>query len=307
MLAVVVLGSLLAWGSYRLFRPGGALAPVPAPTARSSIPPEYLGSAFLQDLDLKLVRVPAGSFRMGSKDGSADERPVHEVHLDGYWLARTEVTNAQYAAFVRDTGHRVPECSNGGMAGWNSWSVRGPPRGYADHPVVGVSWSDAVAYCEWLSRKTGARFRLPTEAEWEKACRAGTRTAFSWGAAWDCDRAMGENDEGHSRDGDCVSYYKSRGLKGGRTSPVGSFPANPWGFHDLHGNVYEWCSDWYDCWYYGNSPSRDPTGPDTGSYRVRRGGSWYFSSGRCRSANRYRYVPSLRNATLGFRPAMEGP
>lgn len=170
-----------------------------------------------------------------------------------------------------------------------------------DHPVVNVSWNDAKAFCAWLSRKEKKTYRLPTEAEWEYACRAGSITAFHNG-----DDSEGLAQVGNVADGTAKAVLptlKAITAKDGYvfTAPVGSFKKNGFGLFDLHGNVWEWFEDRYDAKGYENEPVRDPTGPATGSSRAFRGGSWDRAAGRCRSAARGGNSPTFRNFILGFR------
>jgi sulfatase modifying factor 1 len=155
--------------------------------------------------------------------------------------------------------------------------------------VVGISWYEAEAYANWLSEKTGHRYRLPTEAEWEKAARGTDALKYPWGE--DFDKNL------------CNSYES--GLY--RTSPVGIFSKgkSPYGCFDMAGDVWEWCSDWYDDKYYANSPDENPKGPSDGAFRVIRGGSWNSLAGFCRSAFRFRYGPRARGYRLGFRLLQE--
>ena len=212
------------------------------------------------------VWVPPGEFMMGSDDGDGDEKPAHRVRItEGFWLGRHEVTNAQYRAFCAATGRAFPSDSNQGD----------------DHPVVNVSWEDARAYCEHHG------LRLPTEAEWEWAARGPEGRRYPWGDGWDAGR---------------LCWDQNRG-PGGRTFPVGSFPAGAsWvGALDMAGNVWEWVADWYDGGYYANSPTDDPQGPATGTSRVLRGGSWGRGPLACRSADRDRGDPTFRGGYGGFR------
>ena len=153
------------------------------------------------------------------------------------------------------------------------------------HPMVGISWQDAMAYCEWLSEQTGERYSLPTEAEWEYACRASSEAEYCFG-----------DDERRLED---YAWYSKNA--GGKTHPVGEKRANAWGLHDLHGNVWEWVRDWYGP--YSKESQRNPSGPETGSVRVIRGGSWNGDAGGCRSAFRDWGDPGYRNDDLGFRLA----
>lgn len=223
----------------------------------------------------EMVFIPAGEFMMGSNDGNNDEKPVHRVYVDGFWMDKYEVTNAAYGEFVRAKGHRAPS----GSSGWNTWGRSGPPSGMENHPVVNVSWEDARAYCAWAGK------RLPSEAEWEKAARGGKEgQKYPWGNSIS------------SRD---ANY----GQNVGSTTPVGSYPANGYGLYDMSGNVWEWVSDWYDANYYSKSPSRNPTGSISGTYRVLRGGSWSDHPDLVRVACRIRSSPVSRLDRFGFRCA----
>jgi formylglycine-generating enzyme required for sulfatase activity len=215
----------------------------------------------------ELVRIPAGSFMMGSEEYD-DEKPVHEVHISEFYLGRYPVTNEEYERYMAaDPGVPEPEY-------WGDRQFNRPRQ-----PVVGVSWDDAVKYAEW------AGLQLPTEAQWEYACRAGTTTRYYTGdTEEDLDRAGWYTDN---------SDYKLH--------PVGEKEPNPWGVYDMHGNVWEWCHDWFDENYYADSPSIDPTGPDTGDNRVIRGGSFDGGAAGCRSADRDGYGPDDRDFLLGFR------
>jgi formylglycine-generating enzyme required for sulfatase activity len=188
--------------------------------------------------DPEMVLIPAGSFMMGnpSGEGEGNEHPQHKVSVDSFYMGKYEVTFEQYDIFCQQTGRSTPSNS-----GW----------GRGNRPVINVSWNDAVAFCDWLSKMTGKKYRLPTEAEWEYACRAGTNSKYSFG----------------NSTGDLGLYGWYDGNSGGKTHPVGSLRPNPWGLHDMHGNVFEWCSDWYGSNYYSSSPSRNPKGPSCDSRR----------------------------------------
>ncbi|MBR8764237.1 Hercynine oxygenase [Porphyromonas levii] len=221
----------------------------------------------MPSVDIEWIEVPSGSFMMGSPEGEGwdDERPQHKVSLSAFRISKYEVTFDQYDAFCEATGREKPS-----DYGW----------GRGSRPVIGVSWHDAKAFCNWLGNGT----RLPTEAEWEYACRAGSTTKYSFG------------DEINSSD---ANY----GETVGKTTPVGSYPANAWGIHDMHGNVWEWCEDWYSDTYYSRSPRVDPKGDPSGSSRVYRGGSWCNGADYCRSAHRYsnNCFPGHRAYDRGFR------
>ncbi len=226
------------------------------------------------DYGIVLVYIPAGEFTMGSKDGDTDafgdEKPEHKVYLDGYWIGKYEVTFKQYDKYCEETVKEKP-----GDQGW----------GRGDRPVINVSWNDAASYCEWLNKKTGLRFNLPTEAQWEKAARGTDSRIYPWGNEFDKNKC----NSGES------------GLK--KTSPVGKFPegASPYGCLDMAGNVWEWCSDWYDEKYYEKSPGKNPPGPADGEYRVLRGGNWFNDAWHVRAAYRSGYEPSFRWFNAGFR------
>lgn len=245
--------------------------------------------------------VPAGSFLMGSTDADAnarsDEQPQHDVYQDGFWIDETEVTNAQYVLFLNDVGSHLGQCDGQDCIATKSESssshilLQGGnyevEDGFADHPVILVSWYGASAYCAWAGRA------LPTEAQWEKAARGEDGRIYPWGdASPTCDLAnVYVNDY-------CV----------GSTSPVGSYAAgaSPYGALDMAGNVWEWVADWYDSGYYQNSPPRNPTGPADGSSKALRGGSWVnYASNVIRAAYRYFNAPAFRDSLWGFRCAEE--
>jgi len=233
-------------------------------------------------IGMKLVLIPKGTFQMGSpieEEGRGIDEEQHQVTISkDYYLGVTEVTQGQYEKVMgTNPSHfqtRVIRKSDSSM-----------------YPVESVSWDDAVEFCKRLSdlpeeTKAGRVYRLPTEAEREYACRAGSKTAYSFGAsakslgnyAW-----FGEN-----------SNFQ--------THPVSEKKPNAWGLYDMHGNVWEWCSDWYGD--YPKGAANDPTGPREASIRVRRGGSWDFEAAHCRSALRDWYDPSYRRSDLGFRLAL---
>ncbi len=221
-----------------------------------------------------MVLIPAGEFRMGDhfNEGNSDERPVHTIYLDAFYIDIYEVTNAQYQKFMDTTGHAEPR-------DWNDAKYNSP-----EQPVVGVSWHDAVAYAEWAGE------RLPTDAEWEKAARGGlVGKRYPLGdEAPDAGRVYRANGSGAA---DGYAY----------TAPVGSFAPNGYGLYDMAGNVWEWCTDWYDSGYYANSPPNKPLGPDSGSGRVLRGGSWGNGPYGLRVANRHNLTPTVPHNRVGFR------
>jgi eukaryotic-like serine/threonine-protein kinase len=219
-----------------------------------------------------MVYVPAGEFEIGSEDGNNDEEPVHAVYLDSYWMDQTEVTYEQYQQFVQTESYD-------GDSGCGS----------GNHPVACVDWYGAQAYCEWAGR------RLPTEAEWEKAARGGLEgMKYPWG---------NENPVCNSGAENGAKFDDNAGCNDTGTEPVMSYAANGYGLYDMAGNVWEWVSDRYAGDYYENSPDNNPTGPDSGNYRVLRGGSWNDNGRNVRSASRDRNVPSVTWGSNGFRCA----
>jgi formylglycine-generating enzyme required for sulfatase activity len=265
-------------------------SPVPAPVAATTRPaparaaqprggpPRQVVLNLGADVAMRLVRVPAGRFKMGSPRSEpqrdADETP-HPVRISRpFYIGATEVTQGQYAAV---TGKRPSH-------------FRGDFR-----PVEFVSWLDAAAFCEALSDLLDRRVRLPTEAEWEYAARAGTRTAYFMGDVLPLDEATFDD---AAVDGAISEQAIQRG-----TTDIADYPANAWGVHDMHGNLWEWCADWYAP--YAPGEQVDPTGPTTGQVRVLRGGSWHQPSRLARSANRYWARPTLRHYNVGFRIVLE--
>ena len=234
-----------------------------------------------------MVLIPAGEFEMGDhfNEGSSDERPVHTVYVDAFYMDIYEVTNAQYGKLVQATGHREPEgygyVNGNWQSGFKPWSD--PNFSGDDQPVVCINLEDAKAYVDWAGK------RLPTEAEWEKAARGGlSGKRYPWG-----------NEISH----DDANYYGTGGKDiWDGPSPVGSFAPNGYGLYDMAGNVYEWCADWYGSDYYSSSPKDNPAGPSSGIGRVLRGGSWSYKYGySLRCAARYGNYPSLTYYYYGFR------
>ena len=221
-----------------------------------------------------LVSIPAGAFWMGDDHGRPDERPAHRVWVDAFAVARTPVTNAAYSWFLAATGHMPPRF-------WEDRRFNAPMQ-----PVVGVSWHDAVAYCDWLTGQGGLRYRLPTEAEWQRAARGGQEGAtYPWGddpAGWSADPGFAH--ERHEQ-----------------PNPVGLSRPNGFGLLDMGYNVHEWCSDWYDAEYYAAAPNRNPTGPVAGTRRASRGGAWRHQIQVCRCAARSSLNPDFRYNDYGFR------
>lgn len=263
-----------------------------------------------------MVLIPSGLFLMGSPEGSdsfSDERPQRTVFLSSFWIDRYEVTNAQYERFVTATGHRPPENPNPTVTLWE----RGHPlAGSERHPVVNVSWQDAVTYCQWAGK------RLPTEAEWEKAARGTDGRLYPWGDEWDLKRANsasywagrtiefkdGKEWKAFWVTGEGERISKERGLKGEvLTLPIGSFPegASPYGLLDMAGNASEWVQDWFEPYYYLKAPQTDPKGPAGVLLKVVRGGSWLKPAKSLRTADRDYGFPDDRPSGTGFRCAKD--
>jgi formylglycine-generating enzyme required for sulfatase activity len=264
-------------------------------------------------IGMQLVLLPAGGFWMGSPEAEEerrlDEGPQHPVNITkSYYIGHFEVTVAQFRAFVAATGYQTEAEEDGKGASRPSpdgewlpdpqctWRTPGWRQG-DEHPVVCVSWNDAAAFCRWLSNHEGKTYRLPTEAEWEYACRAGTKTAFHFGNSLAADLANFD-----------AAHPYGLGRKGKRLSQavkVGSYGFNDWGLFDMHGNVREWCADVYDANYYQDSPADDPPGPDQKGLRVIRGGSWSDKGWQCRAACRDDSSPERRYSDVGFRVVRE--
>ena len=228
-------------------------------------------------IGMKLLLIPKGTFKMGSPESEERRRPQesqHDVTLSkDYFLGAYEVTQSEYQQVMNKNPSFV-----------QSAKIRDSSR----HPVEQVSWNDAVEFCKRLSelpeeKRAGRVYPLPTEAEWEYACRAGSKTAYSFGES--------------SKALDDYAWYD--GGSNRQTHPVGEKKPNAWGLADMHGNVWEWCSDWYG--QYPKGAASDPAGPKEGSARVQRGGGWVGLAEVCRSAHRDGFVPSVRDADGGFR------
>lgn len=243
---------------------------------------------------VRMVRVPAGRFIMGSDLGGEYEKPAHEVFLYDYWIDEKLVTNLDFARFAEETGY-VTTAEKAGK-GWGfhddkymdienlSWRSFAT-LGREDHPVVMMSWHDATAYATWAGK------RLPTEAEWEKAARGGlVCSAYPWGNT----EPTAEN----------CGFGKKSHQEIPATGDVLAFNPNGYGLYGMVGNVWQWCSDWYEEDYYTKSPEQNPTGPDKGIYRVRRGGAWnVIQEFRLRCANRGAVAPDTVVPNMGFRCA----
>jgi eukaryotic-like serine/threonine-protein kinase len=257
------------------------------PTATATItmtptPTLEIGSTQISPKDgMVQVYVPAGEFLMGSdtvkeSQSYSEELPQHTVYLDAFWIDRTEITNAQYASCVAEGHCTLP----GNTISSRHSSYYGDVQ-YADYPVVYVNWNQSQAYCAWAGR------RLSSEAEWEKAARGTDGRLYPWGNA--------------APDQNRLNYNSNKG----DTTAVGSyiFGASPYGALNMAGNVWEWVNDWYSSTYYQNSPARNPLGPDSGTDRGLRGGSWNNSDRYIRTAQRYSNIPAYWYYDVGFRCA----
>jgi formylglycine-generating enzyme required for sulfatase activity len=297
---LVALGVLVVFGMglALLVRSGGK--PRDTSRAEPSVPPEQAKAAepkpptpaapdkeITNSIGMKLVRIPAGTFLMGSPEDDTDaldnEKPRHAVKItQDFYLGKYEVTRGQFRRFVEEAGYKTTqEQVNGG----NTWKENQFYSQTDEHPVVWVDWNDARAFCNWLTKKEDRQYRLPTEAEWEYSCRTGTKSKW-------------HNGDDPEKLADVARFGKH--LADG-TSPVGQYRPNRFGLYDMHGNVWEWCEDWYDERYYQNRPTTDPAGPATGSFRVIRGGSYFRAPRYCRAAHRHWFAPYTSGGPLGFR------
>lgn len=225
-------------------------------------------------IEPRMARIPEGWFWMGCEAGRDDEKPLHRVWVDAFELAAYQVTNEEYECFLAATQRPVP-------LHWDDSNFN-----HSRQPVVAVSWFDAVAYCEWLSRPSAHVYRLPTEAEWERAARGGAEhRLYPWG-----DAPPGQ-----------VPDYATRWKTG--PEHVGLYAPSPYDLYNLGDNVHEWCADWYDAAYYATSPERNPHGPQGGSRRASRGGSWRHHIKVTRTAARSSIPPEFKYADYGFRVA----
>jgi len=260
--------------------------------AQIPVPAQVLSveTRFKNSLGMEFVLIPAGTFVMGSPPDepyrNANEVQHQVTMSEPFYMQTTEVTIGQWQALM---GKRFFGLFK--RKGEENW------------PVVKLSWFDAVEFVEKLNALNEGTYRLPSEAEWEYAARAGSQEAYSWGKKIDCTKAMYGNNPLKSED--CVEYVKSRGLAPNGPAPVKSYPPNAWGLYDMHGNVWEWCQDWYAG--YLTTAVVDPQGPEKGREKVRRGGSWFKQGWLCRSANRNYAHPATKHNTLGFRVVREVP
>jgi formylglycine-generating enzyme required for sulfatase activity len=281
----------------------GVLALVAVLSSNKGVPRPPAGpeKGIVNSIGMQLTLISPGAFQMGSPDNEVGhmthERPRHEVIITKpFYMGVHEVTVGEFKAFVKETGYQTEAEKGGGALRRfpdGSWrqdaATNWKTPGFAQtdtHPVVCVSWNDAVAFCAWLSKKEAKAYGLPTEAQWEYACRAGSPTPFCFGEGV---RELGQ-----------YAWYD--GNSGSRTHPVGEKKANAWGLFDMHGNAWEWTADCYGKDYYATGPREDPPGPRVGDVRVLRGGGWGYGATLCRSALRDGvFVTSSRSTMVGFR------
>jgi formylglycine-generating enzyme required for sulfatase activity len=306
-LAAACLAIVGTVGATRLLptRPVPRPLPPVEPVADDDPPPTRPALPELTNsLGMRLVQVPAGRFLMGTpalgRFVAADEQPQREVEITRpFYLGKHEVTRGQFRAFVEATGYQT-DAERASPSG-PIWRRAAFPQ-TEDHPVVHVTWNDAAAFCAWLSRKEGRRYSLPTEAQWEYACRARTLSRYHSGEMFDLVVEVGNVADGTARQAFPDWDWALRAEDGYvYTAPVGQYWPNAWGLHDVHGNVWEWCADWYAADYYGRGPAVDPAGPAAGSERVARGGAWNSPPRLTRSAARGHHAPDYHGDALGFR------
>ena len=302
-------------------------------------PPKKLAVDLGGGAKMEMTLIPAGEFKMGSGESAEataaffnktygendltadffkDEHPQHRVRITKpFYLGTYHVTRGQFRQFVADTGYKT-DAEKGdkpGAWGWNpdkkefgfnekySWRNAGFEQ-IDEHPVVNVILNDAVAFCKWLSKKESKTYRLPTEAEWEYACRAGTTTRYYSGDDPETLAKVGNVADAAAKAKFPDWKYTIKANDGCVfTAPAGKFKPNAFGLYDMHGNAWQWCADWRGAEYYAASPTDDPTGPDSGNGRVLRGGSWNYGPGDARSADRVGDAPDYRYNDAGFRVA----
>ena len=241
-----------------------------------------LGDVYTNSIAMKLKWIPPGKFLMGSKDRSPDQA-LHEVEIThGYYIGVYEVTLGQFRQFVKQSGYQAKD----GDQPWEGSKLKQTE----DHPVVNVTWNDATAFCAWLSNQENKNYALPTEAQWEYACRAGSAAKFCNG-----------NDEDSLNK---VAWHANN--SGGQTQPVGKRAPNKWGLHDMHGNVWEWCEDWYRT-DYEKLPAKNPINELPGERRVYRGGSRNLTAEFCTSSRRDELFAHHKDPVGGFRVVLLSP
>ena len=304
-------------------------------------PPKKLAVDLGGGVKMELVLIPAGEFKMGSGESAEDTaaffnknygedflhgrflqgrasaapRADHEAVLPGHLPCHAGPVSPVRQGFGLQDGRGEGRQIRGPMAGTPTKKTFDFNENYSwrnagfeqtdEHPVVNVSWNDAVAFCKWLSKKEGKTYRLPTEAEWEYACRAGTTTRYYSGDDPETLAKVGNVADATAKAKFPDWKWTIKASDGYVfTAPVGKFKPNAFGLYDMHGNAWQWCADWYGADYYTKSPTDDPTGPSTGSFRVLRGGSWYTRRRVLPFGVPPRHGPGLRNFVLGFRASL---
>jgi formylglycine-generating enzyme required for sulfatase activity len=247
----------------------------------------------IDGIEANMVLIPAGEFLMGGQN-AANESPRHKVYLDAFYIGKYEVTFEEYEEFCSEVGYNRPVDPRYGYQ---------PPEGMAEGrmPVMNVERDDAEAYCEWLSKKTGKHYRLPTEAEWEKAARGNLEgKEYPWG-----NEAPDAGDIYRTNYGPGFNRFawKKDGYE--HTAPVGSYPPNGYGIYDMAGNVWEWVQDWYSSDYYSKSPYKNPKGPAKGLSGIIRGGCFSSKSEHLRCAKRHAISTGNCSFLIGFRIAQD--
>jgi formylglycine-generating enzyme required for sulfatase activity len=316
-----------------------ANVPAQEPERQAGESPPAVRQAFTKghivrnSIGMSLARIPAGEFLMGAADGDQDadesEKPEHKVRITKpFYIGVHEVTVGQFRAFVHDTKYQTGAETDGkGSSGYNpalpgfeydkpayTWKNLGWKQG-DEHPVLNVSWHDATAFFRWLSKKEDRTYRLPTEAEWEYACRAGSAARFITGDSIDelkgianvQDKSLVAKKPRFSNSDDASYLTKPVPWDDGHpfSAPVGSYQPNALGLYDMLGGAAEWCQDWYGKDYYRDSRLTDPNGPETGTARVVRGGAFLHQARHCRVSHRVAGAPSYHNYIIGFRVVME--
>ena len=313
---------LVIFGALARCQEGPATRPLTQPAGPATLPSTVLVIDLGQKITMRLALIPSGKFVMGSpagEKGRRDDEMQHPVTISRpFYMGVYEVTRGQFAAFVADTGYRTDAekkgycISDGRGQKLRGACWRNPGFKQTDeHPAACISHRDAEAFCKWLSKKTGRGVSLPTEAQWEYACRAGTKTAYVWGN----DPAKGKrwcNEADLDYRARTPSHWDCFNWRDGyvHTSPVGKFRPNAFGLYDMVGNVWEHCSDWYDDGYYARSKAVDPMGPKRSDWRawVVRGGCWYAGIQLSRSASRSSSTPRLPPYRgEGFRVVVNSP
>jgi formylglycine-generating enzyme required for sulfatase activity len=260
-----------------------------------------------------MIFVKGGCFLMGDifSDVPSSEKPVHEVCVDDFYTGRYEVTLGEFRQFINETGYKTEAESQDGCHSWvgdgreekikdHNWDNTGFMQTETD-PVVCVSWNDVHNYIQWLNKKEGTRYRLLTEAEWEYAARSrGKEYLYSWGNG---EPSGNVADESALRELSMLNIWKGYDDGHAYTAPAGSFRPNDLGIYDMSGNVYEWVADWQEDNYYAKSPSKNPKGPDRGTYKLLRGGAWDLQPDTARTTSRYWNIAAARAVCMGFRLA----